>query len=99
MKAIKLTRDQYQRSLKPNFNHLWLYNNRQTTQRTHNNSIFLTRTIGEPFACLVVEQDGAICDADLEKVFGKGTFYDGAVSPNDKENINVDVFYVKGLVR
>ena len=37
-------------------------------------------------------------DKDIEKVFGKGVFYDGGVSPNDKENMNVDVYYVKGLV-
>ena len=97
MKAIKLTSEQYQRSLKAGMNHLWLYFKNKTTQRTHNNSIFLSRTIGEPFACLVVEYDGCIYDKDIEKVFGKGVFYDGAVSPNDKENMMVDVYYVKGL--
>lgn len=96
MKAIKLTKEQYQRSLKArNINHLWLYSKSDTTQRTHNNSIFLTRTIGQPIACLVTEYDSCICDSDIEKLFGKGTFYDGAVSPNDKENMMVDCFYVK----
>ena len=99
MKAIKLTPEQYQRSLKAGINHLWLYSKNETTQRTHNNSIFLNRTIGMPFACLVVEYDGVIYDEDIEKVFGKGTFYDGAVSPYDKENMDVDVYYVKGLVK
>jgi hypothetical protein len=99
MKAIKLTSEQYQRSLKARMNHLWLYSRHDTTQRTHNNSIFLTRTIGTPFACLVVEQDVAICDEDIEQIFGKGIFTDGAVSPDDKEKMNVDVFYVKGLTR
>ena len=98
MKAIKLTHEQYQRSLKSKMNHLWLYSKNETTQRTHNNSIFLSRTIGVPFACLVVEYDGCIFDEDIEKVFCKGVFYDGGVSPNDKENMNVDVYYVKGLV-
>jgi hypothetical protein len=99
MKTLRLTPEQYRRSLKAGMNHLWLYRKRETTQRTHNNSIFLSRTIGEPFACLVVEYDGYFSDTDLEKVFGKGVFYDGAVSPLDKENMNVDVYYVKGLAK
>ena len=99
MKAIKLTSEQYKRSLKARMNHLWLYSKNETTKRTHNNSIFLCKTIGEPFACLVVEYDGLLCDSDIQKVFGKEVFIDGAVSPYDKENMNVDVYYVKGLVR
>jgi len=100
MKAIKLTTEQYQRSLKARgFNHLWLYNKNETTRRTHNNSIFLTKTIGQPLACLVVEYDGCICDEDIENLFGKGTFIDGAVSPDDKENMNVSVYYIKNLVK
>ena len=95
MKAIKLTHEQYQRSLKSKMNHLWLYSKNETTQRTHNNSIFLSRTIGLPFACLVIEYDACIYDKDIEKLFGKGTFIDGAVSPDDKENMNVDSFYIK----
>jgi hypothetical protein len=96
MKAIKLTKDQYQRSLKSkNMNHLWLYCKSNTTQRTHNNSIFLSRTIGQPIACLVTEYNSCICDEDIEILFGKGTFYDGGVSPIDKENMMVDSFYVK----
>lgn len=97
MRAIKLTNEQYQRSLKANMNHLWLYSKYNTTQRTHNNSIFLTKTIGMPFACLVIEYNSVLSDYDIEKVFGKGVFCDGAVSPNDKENMNVDCFYVKNL--
>ena len=98
MKAIKLTSEQYQRSLTAKMNHLWLFSNLDTTQRTHNNSIFLTRTIGRPIACLVVERNGSICDEDIEQVFGKGIFIDGAVSPDDKEKMNLDVFYIKGLI-
>jgi hypothetical protein len=97
MKAIKLTLEDYKRSLKAKMNHLWLYNRNETTQRTHNNSIFLGRTIGQPFACLVVEYDKCICDEDIENIFGKGVFYDGGVSPNAKEKMSVDCFYVKGL--
>ncbi len=100
MEAIKLTREQYLRSLSDKkFTHVWLYSKTETTQRTHNNSIFLSRTIGVPFACLVMEDDGCMCDDDLQKVFGKDVFYDGAVSPEDKETMNVDVYYVKGLVQ
>ena len=99
MKTIKLTTEQYQRSLKSGMNHFWLYSKNETTQRTHNNSIFLGRTIGLPFACLVVEYEGCIYDEDIEALFGKGVFYDGSVSPDDKENMNVDVYYVKGLVK
>ena len=95
MKAIKLNTEQYQRSLKARMNHLWIYSTSDTTKRTHNNSIFLGKVIGDPFACLVVEYDKQFSDSDIQKVFGKDTFCDGAVSPYDKENMNVDVFYVK----
>ncbi len=96
MKAIKLTSEQYQRSLKARMNHLWLYRRQDTAQRRHNHhSIFLGRTVGDPFACLVIEYDSNIQDHDLEKLFGAGTFMDGAVSPPDKENMHCDVFYIK----
>lgn len=95
MEAIKLKTEQYQRSLKANINHLWLYRKQETTRRTHNNSIFLGRTIGEPFACLVIEYDRVINDLDIERIFGKGYFVDGAVSPDDKENMRFDSFYIK----
>ena len=97
MKAIKLTSEQYQRSLKARINHLWLYSKNDTSIRTHNNSIFLNRVVGLPFACLVVEYDKVICDEDIQDVFGKDVFIQGGVSPDDKENMNVDVYYVKGL--
>ena len=97
MKAIKLTRDDYKRSLESKMmSHVWLYNRYETTQRTHNNSIFMRRTIGDPFACLVVETDKCLSDEAIEKVFGKGVFCDGGVSPDDKEQMYVDCFYVKG---
>ena len=100
MKAIKLTSEQYQRSLlNKNFNHVWLYSKNQTTQRTHNNSIFLSKTKGDPFACLVMEWDGCMYDGDLQKIFGKEVFVDGGVSPDAKKNMYVDVYYVKGLVK
>jgi len=72
-----------------------LYSKSNSTQRTHNNSIYLTKTIGEPIACIVTEYDSCICDSSIERLFGKGAFIDGAVSPNDKENMMVDSFYLK----
>jgi hypothetical protein len=100
MTPIRLTQEQYKRSLSDKkFTHVWLYSKSDTTQRTHNNSIFLSRTIGMPFACLVMENEGCMCDEDLQKVFGKDVFYDGAVSPDDKQNMNVDIYYIKGLVK
>lgn len=95
MKAIKLNTDQYKRSLNAGMNHLWVYSKDETTQRTHNNSIFLTRTIGLPFACIVTEYNSNISDNDIKKLFGRNAFIDGAVSPDDKETMNVDVFYIK----
>jgi hypothetical protein len=95
MKAIKLTTEQYNRSLRSGLNHLWLYRRQETSQRTHNNSIFLGRTVGEPFGCLVIEYNSDISDSDLEKLFGIGTFTDGAVSPDDKQNMRWDSFYIK----
>jgi hypothetical protein len=98
MKAIKLTSEQLQRSfLNKKMNHVWLYSKYETEQRTHNNSIFLGRTIGEPFACLVVEWDGCVSDEDIEKVFGKGSFMSGGLTPDAKKNVQVDAYYVKGL--
>ena len=96
MKVIKLTPEDYQRSLNAKgFNHRWLYSKHHTTQRTHNNSIFLTRTIGLPFACLVEEFDSSLQDWDISEAFGEDVFVGGCVSPLDKEHMNVDVFYIK----
>lgn len=96
MKAVKLTTEQYQRSLNAKgFDHIWLYSRYDTTQRTHNNSIFLTKTIGQPFACLVLEYNSSLCDDDIKIIFGKDVFIDGGVSPDDKENMRLDVFYIK----
>ena len=63
--------------------------------QTHNNSIFLGRTNGDPFACLVVEYDKCLSDQAIEKVFGKGVFLGGGVSPDDKEQMYIDCFYVE----
>jgi len=79
--------------------HAWLYSTNDTYQRTHNNSIFLNRTVGQPFACLVVELAGSYLDSDIQKIFGKDVFVGDPVSPDDKENIRWDVYYVKNLVK
>lgn len=96
MKAIKLNQEQFSRSLKArNMQHLWLYSTTDTTQRTHNNSIYMTKTIGTPKCCVVVEYDAYLSDEDIRKVFGKDAFIDGAVSPYDKENVRFESFYLK----
>jgi hypothetical protein len=95
MRVLKLNHEQYKRSLKATMNHLWLYHKSETTQRTHNNSISLIRTNGYPFACLVIEYDSQLDTIDIENAFGKDVFIDGAVSPDDKDNMQVDVFYIK----
>lgn len=96
----KLTIDEVQRSIKASnvVTHLWLYSNGDTYQRTHNNSIFLTRTIGEPIACIVVKKDSCMYDNDFKKHFGNDVFIDGGVSPADKEGVvfQYDCFYYTG---
>ena len=99
-KMVKLTKEELQRSLTATntISHLWLYKRNDTRQRTHNNSGFLTRTIGEPFACLVVKCDSCIYDGDIQDFFGKDVFIDGGVSPKDKEYFiqKFEAYYYKG---
>lgn len=99
-KFRKLTNDEVNRSIKAGsiVNHIWVYSKYDTHQRTHNNSIYLTRTIGEPIACIVVKYGSCMCDSDIIKFFGNGSFTDGGVSPDDKENIllRYPCYYYKG---
>jgi hypothetical protein len=99
-KFRKLTIDEVQRSIKASnmVSHLWLYSKSDTYQRTHNNSIFLTRTMGEPIACIVVQYDSCMCDDDFKYHFGKDVFIDGGVSPDDKDGVvfQYDCYYYKG---
>ena len=96
----KLTIDEVQRSITASnmVSHLWLYSKSDTCQRTHNNSIFVTRTIGEPIACIVVKHDSCMYDGDFQKHFGKDVFIDGGVSPDDKDGVlfQYDCYYYTG---
>jgi hypothetical protein len=81
MKAIKLTPEQYRRSLNSKSDHLWVYNK--------------NINFGSPQFCIVLDNDKNICDFELSKLFGEGHFMDGSVSPNDKSQMFYDVFYIK----
>lgn len=94
-KARKLTQEEFERSRKARgIEHLWLYMRQETTQRTHHNSIFLDKTVGQPYACIVVKEDLRFTDSDLQRIFGQGAFYDGAVSPDDLDNMRFPVYYI-----
>ena len=95
MKAIKLTSEQYKRSLKGKVEHLWVYNKNINNKKIHNNSIFLNKWNGNPQLCVIIDQDKNIQDQELEKIFGNGSFINGAVSPFDKEQMSFDCYYVK----
>lgn len=99
-KFRKLTKDEVKRSLKATnvVSHLWLYSTTNTTQRTHNNSISLTRTIGDPIAVLITKYDSELCDWDIKDYFGNDFFVDGGVSPNDRDGMmfGFDCYYYKG---
>ena len=55
----------------------------------------MTKTIGTPKCCVVVEREAYLSDEDIRNVFGKDAFIDGAVSPYDKENLYFESFYLK----
>ena len=89
-RATKLTADQFQRSLKSKFNHLWVMDSTTSTKATRN-SIF-SNSQGEPLACIVCDDN--IKDADIKRLFGPYAFIEGSVSPDDKENMRWDAYYV-----
>jgi hypothetical protein len=91
MRAIKLTQEQYIRSLKSNLSHEWVMDSASAVKPTRN-SIF-SRYSGPMLACIV--SDGSLSDYDIKKIFGPTAFIDGPVSPGDKDCIPVDVFYIK----
>jgi hypothetical protein len=98
MKAIKLSQVDYQRSLKANVEHLWVYNRFINEKKIHNNDIFLNRWKGRPQLCIVIDNDAIIQDHELEEIFGKGSFINvinGGVSPYDKEQMAYDCYYIK----
>lgn len=95
MKAIKLTNEQYKRSLKAKVEHLWVYNKYTNSKKTHINSFSLNNFKGKPQFCIVIDYDEHIQDQELEKIFGKGSFINGGVSPDDKEQMIYDSYYIK----
>jgi hypothetical protein len=95
MKAIKLTQEQFQRSLKAKVDHLWVYNKYVNSKKTHRDGISLNMHKGKPLLCIVIDDDKNIYDHDLDKLFGKGCFVNGGVSPNDREQMIYDSYYIK----
>ena len=95
MKAIKLTQEQFQRSLTAKVDHVWVYNKNFNSKKIHRNGISLNRYNGKPQFCIVLDYDKNIIDQDLEKLFGKGCFKNGGVSPDDREQMIYDSYYIK----
>ena len=97
MKAISLSEEDFRRSaLNNNFQHLWVYNKFQNQKKIHRNGVSMNRYKGLPSLCIVIEEDRNILDKDLEQLFGKGSFINGGVSPDDKFNskLNFKSYYI-----
>ena len=95
MKAIKLSQEEFKRSLNSNkVDHLWIYNKSINDKKIHNNGISLNKWNGRPQICIVLDRDSKIQDRDIERMFGKGSFINGAVSPDDKEQMVFDTYYI-----
>ena len=62
MKAIKLTQEQFQRSLNANVDHVWVYNKNINDKKIHKNSISLNMYNGKPQFCIVVDYDKNLND-------------------------------------
>jgi hypothetical protein len=90
MKIIKLTAEQFQRSLKSKLDHLWVMDSTTSTKSVRN-SIY-SNSQGEPVACIVC--DGAVSDSVVKRHFGPHAFIEGSVSPEDKENMRWDSYYI-----
>ena len=95
MKAIKLTQEQFKRSLKGNVDHVWVYNKNINSKKIHRNGISLNRYSGAPQFCLVLDYNKNLQDFQVEEIFGKGYFINGGVSPYDKEEMIYDSYYIK----
>ena len=50
---------------------------------------------GKPQFCIVVDYDKNLNDHQVEEIFGKGSFINGGVSPDDKEQMVYDSYYIK----
>tara|TARA_R110000850_G_scaffold265059_1_gene394439 strand:- start:91 stop:381 length:291 start_codon:yes stop_codon:yes gene_type:complete len=94
MKAIKLTNKQYKRSLTGKVDHLWVYNKNINNKKIHTNGVSLNKWNGKPQLCIVLDSDKNIQDSELSKLFGKGSFMNGAVSPFDKEQRSFECYYI-----
>ena len=95
MKAIKLTQEQFQRSLNAKVDHVWVYNKNINDKKIHRNGISLNMYNGKPQFCIILDDEKNIQDHELEQVFGKGCFINGGVSPDDKEQMIYDSYYIK----
>ena len=95
MKAIKLTQEQFQRSLNAKVDHVWVYNKNINDKKIHRNGISLNMYNGKPQFCIVVDYDKNLHDYQVEEIFGKGYFINGGVSPDDKEQMVYDSYYIK----
>jgi len=95
MKAIKLTQEQFQRSLKAKVDHLWVYNKNINSKKIHRNGISLNRYNGKPQLCIVLDDEKNLHDHQIEAMFGKGYFINGGVSPDDREQMIYDSYYIK----
>ena len=95
MKAIKLTQEQFQRSLNAKVDHVWVYNKNINDKKIHRNGISLNMYNGKPQFCIILDDEKNIQDHELEQVFGKGFFINGGVSPDDKEQMIYDSYYIK----
>ena len=95
MRTVKLNEDQYQRSLKSrDMDHLWVYNKNVNSKKIHNFGTSLSKWNGAPQLCIVIDNNENISDDDLSKIFGKGSFINGAVSPDDKEQMAFETYYI-----
>tara|TARA_R110000803_G_C11752371_1_gene292671 strand:+ start:93 stop:386 length:294 start_codon:yes stop_codon:yes gene_type:complete len=95
MKAIKLTQKQFQRSLNAKVDHVWVYNKNINDKKIHRNGISLNMYNGKPQFCIILDDEKNIQDQELEQIFGKGFFINGGVSPDDKEQMIYDSYYIK----
>ena len=92
MNKIQLNQEQYNRSLKATaYGHYWVFN--KNTSTPCKNPLF-TLPFG-PSICIVINDEVDICNYELEKLFGRGSYLGGPVSPQDKGGMTGPVFYIK----
>ena len=94
IRKTKLTAEQFERSLDSDLDHLWVYNKRVNDRKVHNYGQSLNGYTGDPIACIVVSAEFDASDANLSKIFGKGSFLNGSVTSYDKEEMTIDAYYL-----